>query len=40
MSDAIKTAKSQAEKMSTRLKQLGVEIKRTQCLEAIAAINN
>lgn len=40
MSDAIKTAKSQAEKMSTRLKQLGVEIKRTQCLEAIAAIYN
>lgn len=40
MSDAIKTAKSQAEKMSTRLKQLGIEIKRTQCLEAIAAINN
>ncbi|ENC6657639.1 hypothetical protein ABKY47_002088 [Aeromonas hydrophila] len=40
MSDAIKIAKSQAEKMSARLKQLGVEIKRTQCLEAIAAINN
>ncbi|HGK7311131.1 TPA: hypothetical protein ACJ51G_001109 [Aeromonas hydrophila subsp. hydrophila] len=40
MSDAIKTAKLQADKMSARLKQLGVVIKRTQCLEAIAAINN
>lgn len=40
MSDQIKTAKAQADKMSARLKQLGVEIKRTQCLEAIAAINN
>lgn len=40
MSDQIKTAKAQADKMSVRLKQLGVEIKRTQCLEAIAAINN
>lgn len=40
MNNALKQAKSQATKLSTRLKQLGVDIKRTQSLEAIAAINN
>ena len=36
----ITAAKAQADRLTTRLRDLGVEIKRTQSLEGIAAINN